>query len=194
VVRVRWRPRYAAGLIKLVAKREASVYSAHRSSRRKGPTASRRGHGPEAGWTYEELGDTICPNLTTVEGLPNWRQLTFEKGRGRPSCCAGEKYDRPIFERPARHDAKQIGLAWWLPLGAMLGAIPLAMGSKLSSGVARWLWGFGGGFLGPACKLSPLRACALPLYRPVLLAMIPCRCWAMGPACFAWEQGWLWLA
>ncbi|OOY06943.1 mercury(II) reductase [Thioclava sp. F36-7] len=41
-----------------------------------------------AGFTYEELGDTIMPYLTTVEGLKLAAQ-TFEKDVGALSCCAG---------------------------------------------------------------------------------------------------------
>ncbi|WPY95322.1 mercury(II) reductase [Limimaricola variabilis] len=41
-----------------------------------------------AGLTYEELGDTIMPYLTTVEGLKLAAQ-TFEKDVAALSCCAG---------------------------------------------------------------------------------------------------------
>ncbi|WP_341212874.1 mercury(II) reductase [uncultured Limimaricola sp.] len=41
-----------------------------------------------AGLTYEELGDTIMPYLTTVEGLKLAAQ-TFEKDVASLSCCAG---------------------------------------------------------------------------------------------------------
>lgn len=41
-----------------------------------------------AGMTYEELGDTIMPYLTTVEGLKLAAQ-TFEKDVAALSCCAG---------------------------------------------------------------------------------------------------------
>lgn len=41
-----------------------------------------------AGLTYEELGDTIMPHLTTVEGLKLAAQ-TFEKDVAALSCCAG---------------------------------------------------------------------------------------------------------
>ena len=42
----------------------------------------------KAGLTYEELGDTIMPYLTTVEGL-KLAALTFEKDVAALSCCAG---------------------------------------------------------------------------------------------------------
>jgi len=42
----------------------------------------------KAGLTYEELGDTIMPYLTTVEGLKLAAQ-TFEKDVAALSCCAG---------------------------------------------------------------------------------------------------------
>ncbi|PSK81805.1 mercuric reductase [Limimaricola soesokkakensis] len=42
----------------------------------------------KAGMTYEELGDTIMPYLTTVEGLKLAAQ-TFEKDVAALSCCAG---------------------------------------------------------------------------------------------------------
>ena len=42
----------------------------------------------KAGFTYEELGDTIMPYLTTVEGLKLAAQ-TFEKDVAALSCCAG---------------------------------------------------------------------------------------------------------
>jgi mercuric reductase len=42
----------------------------------------------KAGLTYEELGDTIMPYLTTVEGLKLAAQ-TFEKDIAALSCCAG---------------------------------------------------------------------------------------------------------
>lgn len=41
-----------------------------------------------AGMTYEDLGDTIMPYLTTVEGLKLAAQ-TFEKDVAALSCCAG---------------------------------------------------------------------------------------------------------
>ncbi|WP_306131936.1 mercury(II) reductase [Roseivivax marinus] len=42
----------------------------------------------KAGMTWEELGDTIFPYLTTVEGLKLAAQ-TFEKDVAQLSCCAG---------------------------------------------------------------------------------------------------------
>ncbi|RKF15326.1 mercury(II) reductase [Roseovarius spongiae] len=42
----------------------------------------------KAGLTYEELGDTVMPYLTTVEGLKLAAQ-TFEKDVAALSCCAG---------------------------------------------------------------------------------------------------------
>lgn len=42
----------------------------------------------KAGLTYEELGDTIMPYLTTVEGLKLAAQ-TFEMDVAALSCCAG---------------------------------------------------------------------------------------------------------
>lgn len=42
----------------------------------------------KAGLTYDELGDTIMPYLTTVEGLKLAAQ-TFEKDVAALSCCAG---------------------------------------------------------------------------------------------------------
>ena len=42
----------------------------------------------KAGLTYEDLGDTIMPYLTTVEGLKLAAQ-TFEKDVAALSCCAG---------------------------------------------------------------------------------------------------------
>jgi len=42
----------------------------------------------KAGLTYEELGDTIMPYLTTVEALKLAAQ-TFEKDVAALSCCAG---------------------------------------------------------------------------------------------------------
>ncbi|MGY3436813.1 MULTISPECIES: mercury(II) reductase [unclassified Marinovum] len=42
----------------------------------------------KAGLTYEELGDTIMPYLTTVEGMKLAAQ-TFEKDVAALSCCAG---------------------------------------------------------------------------------------------------------
>jgi mercuric reductase len=42
----------------------------------------------KAGFTYEDLGDTIMPYLTTVEGLKLAAQ-TFEKDVAALSCCAG---------------------------------------------------------------------------------------------------------
>jgi len=77
------------GLIKLVADGPSKrLLGAHILAPEGGDSIQTAVMALKAGMTYEELGATIFPYLTTVEGLKLAAQ-TFEKDVAKLSCCAG---------------------------------------------------------------------------------------------------------
>ncbi|APX89174.1 mercury(II) reductase [Brevirhabdus pacifica] len=77
------------GLIKLVAEAETKrLLGAQILAPEGADSIQTAAMAIKAGMTYEELGDTIMPYLTTVEGLKLAAQ-TFEKDVAALSCCAG---------------------------------------------------------------------------------------------------------
>ncbi len=77
------------GLIKLVAdKATKKLLGAHILAPEGADSIQTAAMALKAGMTYEELGATIFPYLTTVEGL-KLAALTFEKDVAKLSCCAG---------------------------------------------------------------------------------------------------------
>ena len=77
------------GLIKLVAERDSKrLLGAQILAPEGADSIQTAAMALKAGLTYEELGDTIMPYLTTVEGL-KLAALTFEKDVAALSCCAG---------------------------------------------------------------------------------------------------------
>ncbi|WP_323768726.1 mercury(II) reductase [Marinovum sp.] len=77
------------GLIKLVAEAGSKrLLGAHILAPEGADSIQTAAMALKAGLTYEELGDTIMPYLTTVEGLKLAAQ-TFEKDVAALSCCAG---------------------------------------------------------------------------------------------------------
>ena len=77
------------GLIKLVAERGSKrLLGAHVLAPEGADTIQTAALAVRAGMTYEDLGATIFPYLTTVEGLKLAAQ-TFEKDVAKLSCCAG---------------------------------------------------------------------------------------------------------
>ncbi len=77
------------GLIKLVAERDSKrLLGAQIHAPEGADSIQTAAMALKAGLTYEELGDTIMPYLTTVEGLKLAAQ-TFEKDVAALSCCAG---------------------------------------------------------------------------------------------------------
>jgi len=77
------------GLIKLVAEAGSKrLLGAQIIAPEGGDSIQTAAMALKAGLTYEELGDTIMPYLTTVEGLKLAAQ-TFEKDVAALSCCAG---------------------------------------------------------------------------------------------------------
>lgn len=77
------------GLIKLVAERDSKrLLGAQILAPEGADSIQTVAMALKAGLTYEELGDTIMPYLTTVEGLKLAAQA-FEKDVAALSCCAG---------------------------------------------------------------------------------------------------------
>jgi len=77
------------GLIKLVAERASDrLLGAHLLAPEGGDSIQTAALAIKHGLTARELGDTIFPYLTTVEGLKLAAQ-SFEKDLSKLSCCAG---------------------------------------------------------------------------------------------------------
>ncbi|MFK5997817.1 MAG: mercury(II) reductase, partial [Rhodobacterales bacterium] len=77
------------GLIKLVAdKTTKKLLGAHIIAPEGADSIQTAVMAIKAGMTYEDIGATIFPYLTTVEGLKLAAQ-TFEKDVSKLSCCAG---------------------------------------------------------------------------------------------------------
>lgn len=77
------------GLIKLVADRQSKrLLGAHILAPEGADSIQTAAMAIKAGMTYEDLGATIFPYLTTVEGLKLAAQ-TFEMDVSKLSCCAG---------------------------------------------------------------------------------------------------------
>ena len=77
------------GLIKLIADATSKkLLGAHILAPEGADSIQTAAMALKAGLTYEELGDTVMPYLTTVEGLKLAAQ-TFEKDVAALSCCAG---------------------------------------------------------------------------------------------------------
>lgn len=77
------------GLIKLVADRGTRrLLGAHILAPEGADSIQTAAVAIKCGMTVEQLGDTIFPYLTTVEGL-KLAALTFNKDVSKLSCCAG---------------------------------------------------------------------------------------------------------
>ena len=77
------------GLIKLVAEKQTGkLIGAHILAPEGADSIQTAAIAIKQGMTYAELGDTIFPYLTTVEGLKLAAQ-TFDKDVAKLSCCAG---------------------------------------------------------------------------------------------------------
>jgi hypothetical protein len=66
----------------------AAMAASPRGDATTGRLAICAGHLERIGMTVEQLGETIFPYLTTVEGL-RLAALAFEKDVAKLSCCAG---------------------------------------------------------------------------------------------------------
>jgi mercuric reductase len=77
------------GLIKLVADaRSRKLLGAHILAPEGADSIQTAAMAIKAGMTVEQLGETIFPYLTTVEGL-KLAALSFDKDVAKLSCCAG---------------------------------------------------------------------------------------------------------